>query len=56
MEMELEARAEGAKFMLRPGDDRLRKGAGVAHANNAPPAGALAHDRQQDRMAKRRGR
>ncbi len=56
MEMELEARAEGAKFVSRPGDDRLRKGAGVAHANNALLAGALAHDRQQDRMAKRRRR
>ena len=35
MEMELEARAEGAKFALGAGDDRLRKDAGVANGNNA---------------------
>ena len=31
MEMELEAGAEGAKFALGAGHDRLRKGAGVAN-------------------------
>jgi hypothetical protein len=54
MEMELEIRAGGPEFALGPGDDRLRKGAGVAHAKDSPLSGAVAHGRQQDGMAKRR--
>jgi hypothetical protein len=46
MEMELEARPEGAQFALRSSDYRLRKSAGVAYANNAPPARIFSYDSQ----------
>ncbi len=44
--MELEARPERPEFALGPSDDRLRKRAGIAGADHAPPTGALARDRQ----------
>ncbi len=54
MEMKLEARAAGAIFALSAGDDRLRKGAGVADRDDAQASGAVADRRQQHGVAKRR--
>ena len=54
MEMELQARAEGPQFTFGSGDDRLRKGARVAHGNDPETAGVVAHGRQHDGVAKRR--
>ena len=45
MEMELEAGSEATKFAFGPGDDRFRKGPGVAHRDETRPAGAVAHGR-----------
>jgi hypothetical protein len=44
--MELEAGPERSEFALGPSDDRLRKRAGGARANDTPPTGAFAHHRQ----------
>ena len=54
MEMELQARAEGPQFTFGSGDDRLRKGARVAHGHDPKTAGVVTHGRQHDGVAKRR--
>ena len=53
VEMELEARAEGPQFPFGSGDDRLGKGARVAHRHHPKTAGVVTYGGQHDGVAKR---
>ena len=46
MEMELQPCAEGPQFTFRSGDDRLGKGARVAHGHDPKAPGVVTHGRQ----------
>ena len=54
MQMQLNTSAIGPELALRPGDDRLGKGAGFAHQDGAPLPCHVANGREQNGVAKRR--